>query len=93
MVIDMHVHPVLFGQICTEPGQLEFRKKAFGVYKSSAVPMEQVIAVMDHACVDQAVLLGCEMSIQEMKDRGLPVHSNTLQARDWLRSKSSRKES
>ena len=58
MVIDMHVHPVLFGQICTEPGQLEFRKKAFGVYKSSAVPMEQVIAVMDHACVDQAVLLG-----------------------------------
>ena len=68
MVIDMHVHPVLFGQICTEPGQLEFRKKAFGVYKSSAVPMEQVIAVMDHACVDQAVLLGCEMSIQEMKD-------------------------
>lgn len=42
--------------------------------------------------LDQAVLLGCEMSIQEMKDRGLPVHGNTLQARDWLRSKSSRKE-
>lgn len=43
--------------------------------------------------LDQAVLAGCEMSIQEMADRGLPVHSNTLQARDWLRSKSSRKES
>ena len=42
--------------------------------------------------LDQAVLLGCEMSIQEMKDRGLPVHGNTLQARDWLRSKSNRKE-
>ena len=39
--------------------------------------------------LDQAVLAGCEMSIQEMADRGLPVHTNTLQARDWLRSKSS----
>ena len=72
MVIDMHVHPVLFGQICTEPGQLEFRKKAFGVYKSSAVPMEQVIAVMDHACVDQAVLLGEDYTA----DMGRPIVSN-----------------
>ena len=42
--------------------------------------------------LDRAVLAGCEMSIQEMADRGLPVHTNTLQARDWLRSKSSGKE-
>ena len=42
--------------------------------------------------LDQAVLSGCEMSIQEMADRNLPVHQNTLQARDWLRNKSSRKE-
>ena len=42
--------------------------------------------------LDQAVLAGCEMSIQEMKDRGLPVHINTVRARDWLRSKSSGKE-
>ena len=42
--------------------------------------------------LDRAVLAGCEMSIQEMADRGLPVHSNTLQARDWLRSKSIGKE-
>ena len=31
-----------------------------------------------------AVLLGCEMSIQEMAERGLPVHPNTIRARDWL---------
>lgn len=43
--------------------------------------------------LDQAVLTGCEMSIQEMKDRGLPVHINTVRARDWLRSKSIGKES
>lgn len=42
--------------------------------------------------LDLAVLEGCEMSIQEMADRGLPVHRNTLQARDWLRRKSSGKE-
>ena len=42
--------------------------------------------------LDRAVLEGCEMSIQEMADRGLPVHRNTLQARDWLRRKSSGKE-
>ena len=34
--------------------------------------------------LDAAVLLGCEMSIQEMAERELPVHPNTLRARDWL---------
>ena len=42
--------------------------------------------------LDQAVLAGCEMSIQEMKDRNLPVHPNTLRARDWLRKESTGKE-
>lgn len=37
--------------------------------------------------LDAAVLLGAEMSIQEMAERGLPVHPNTVKARDWLRSK------
>jgi len=34
--------------------------------------------------LDAAVLAGCETSIQEMKDRGLAVHQNTVAARDWL---------
>jgi len=34
--------------------------------------------------LDAAVLAGCEMSIQEMADRRLPVHRNTIAARDWL---------
>ncbi len=34
--------------------------------------------------LDAAVLAGCEMSIQEMAERGLPVHKNTVAARDWL---------
>lgn len=35
--------------------------------------------------LDKALLLGVETTIQEMKDRNLPVHQNTLQAQAWLR--------
>ena len=35
--------------------------------------------------LDQALLLGVETTIQEMKDRELPVHKNTIQAQAWLR--------
>ena len=35
--------------------------------------------------LDRALLLGVETSIQEMKDRQLPVHKNTLAAQKWLR--------
>ena len=36
--------------------------------------------------LDAAVCLGCEMSIEEMAERGLPVHPNTVKARDWLKT-------
>ena len=35
--------------------------------------------------LDRALLLGVETTVQEMKDRSLPVHKNTLQAQAWLR--------
>ncbi len=35
--------------------------------------------------LDKALLLGVETTIQEMKDRSLPVHTSTLRARAWLR--------
>jgi len=35
--------------------------------------------------LDKALLLGVETTIQEMKDRNLPTHKNTLQAQAWLR--------
>ena len=35
--------------------------------------------------LDKAMLLGAEMTIQEMQQRQVPIHKNTLQARDWLR--------
>ena len=35
--------------------------------------------------LDQAMLLGVESTIQEMEQRGVPIHKNTLAARDWLK--------
>ena len=35
--------------------------------------------------LDKALLLGVETTIQEMEERKLPVHSNTLQAQAWLK--------
>lgn len=34
--------------------------------------------------LDAAVLLGTEMSVEEMAQLGSPIHPNTLAARDWL---------
>ena len=35
--------------------------------------------------LDKALLLGVETTIQEMEERGLPIHSRTLEAQTWLR--------
>lgn len=72
MIIDMHVHPVLFGCICTDPDRVAFRKKEFGLYKSSPIPMSQVMAVLDHANVDQAAILAEDYSVTS----GSPLVSN-----------------
>ena len=34
--------------------------------------------------LDQAMLLGVKSTIREMEERGVPVHINTIQARQWL---------
>ncbi len=34
--------------------------------------------------IDKALLMGMEMTIEEMKQRGNPIHRNTQAARDWL---------
>ena len=37
--------------------------------------------------MDKALLLGCELTIADMEERGVPVHTNTLQARDFLKGR------
>lgn len=39
--------------------------------------------------LDQAMTLGLTMTVEEMKQRGVPVHSNTLRALAWLTKQSS----
>lgn len=36
--------------------------------------------------IDKALLMGMDMTIEEMKQRGSPIHRNTQAARDWLHS-------
>ena len=72
MIIDAHAHPVLFGEICKDPDRVAFRKRAFGLYKSSPVAMEEVMMVMDHAKLDKAVILAEDYSAT----MGQPIVSN-----------------
>lgn len=37
--------------------------------------------------LDAALLLGCELTIADMEERGVCVHRNTLQARDYLKGR------
>ena len=42
------------------------------------------LRALSYKDLDKALLLGVETTIQEMKERGLPIHKRTLMARDWL---------
>ena len=35
--------------------------------------------------LDKAMLTGIEMTIEDMKERGNPIHHNTQQAQAWFR--------
>lgn len=37
--------------------------------------------------LDAALLMGCELTIADMEERGMPVHANTLQARNYLKGR------
>ncbi len=42
------------------------------------------LRALSYEDLDKALLLGVETTIQEMEERGLPIHKRTLMARDWL---------
>lgn len=42
------------------------------------------LRTLSYKDLDKALLLGVETTIQEMEERGLPIHKRTLMARDWL---------
>ena len=63
-------------------GPLTRREK---VLRGVMVAVAGIAAVALIALV--ALLLGFEMSVEEMRERGLQVHPNTLSARDWMLSR------
>lgn len=65
MIIDMHIHPIFYGAVCGNPEEVEFRKKAFGVFKQSPYGYEEMFAEMDYAKVDKAALLPLDLTTTE----------------------------
>lgn len=61
MVIDMHVHPGFFEDICGDAERTQMRRQQYGLYKTSPVPLEHTLAVMDHAGIDKSVLLPLDL--------------------------------
>lgn len=45
--------------------------------------VEQMRALAYHN-LEQALLMGVEMAIEDMNERNIPIHANTQGARDWL---------
>ena len=74
---------------------LQVKGKVKGIFLLSPYYMEpnrdfdgvERLRKLAYEDLDAAVIAGCETSIQEMEDRGLEVHKNTLAAREWLLSK------
>jgi predicted TIM-barrel fold metal-dependent hydrolase len=62
MIIDVHTHPGFYQDICEDPARVDFRREQYGLYKSTPNPMEHMIAVMDHAGIDQTVLLPLDVT-------------------------------
>ncbi len=62
MVIDMHIHPLLWAPVCEDPAEVSFRKENFGLYKAGAVPINLTLSQMDECGIDQSVLLPLDLS-------------------------------
>ncbi|MDD2955378.1 MAG: amidohydrolase family protein [Oscillospiraceae bacterium] len=64
MVIDMHVHPAFYGEICT-PEKVKEHKKIGGYDLMGPFPKEETCIQMDHFGVDRLVLLPLDVSAHE----------------------------
>ena len=57
MIIDVHVHPAFYEDICADPARVAKRKKAMGYDLMSPFPLELVEKQMAFAKIDKLVLL------------------------------------
>lgn len=57
MVIDVHVHPIFYEDICGDAERVTYRMEQFGIYKQSPYSREEILTEMDYGGIDKAVLL------------------------------------
>lgn len=62
MVIDMHLHPIFYKDICENEEELEFRKDTFGVWKQGPMDWEEAFAEMDYGNIAKAALLPLDVT-------------------------------
>lgn len=62
MIIDVHVHPGFYADICEDKDRVNRRKKAMGWDLMSPFPLELVYAQMDYAKIDKLVLLASDLT-------------------------------
>ena len=55
-------------------------------------PGVEKLRTLSEVDLDAAVLMGFEMSVEEMRERSLPVHRKTLEARAWMLAKLDRQD-
>lgn len=65
MVIDMHVHPIFYKDICADEKELIFREDTFGVWKQGPMNFEEAFAEMDYGKIDKEVLLPLDVTTTE----------------------------
>lgn len=65
MIIDMHVHPIFYEDICENKREVEFRMDAFGVWKQSPMSFEEYFIEMDCGEIDKEALLPLDVTTTE----------------------------
>jgi uncharacterized protein len=61
-VVDAHVHPAFFEQVCSSDEQLRLCRAIFGLHKTGRSTLEEVLTDNDVAAVDRMILLPLDLT-------------------------------
>ena len=65
MLIDMHMHPIFYGNICEDEDELKFREDSFGVWKQGPMRDDEIFAEWNICNLTQAALLPLDVTTSE----------------------------
>lgn len=61
-VIDIHTHPAFFEAICGDPADVEYRRRALGLYKAGPAALKHIFNQMNCAGIDRLALLPLDLT-------------------------------